>query len=460
MGVNIQFIGFGVDILNLIFKQKICNLFGWEDDEFDSIFAEKPFRAIRINPLKADFDLVQSGFDFELKNSPFYKDSYYISKDFEGVGNLPLHHAGGFYVQEPSASSVLSVVDAKPGERILDLCAAPGGKSTGIGAALKGQGLLWSNEYVRNRAAALLSNIERIGITNGVVSSLSADYLCSELEGFFDAVAVDAPCSGEGMWRHNPQVENQWSEEYVLKCASLQREILSSAVLAVRSGGRLIYSTCTFSKEENEDNVAWLLENYPEFTLEKIDVEFGMGGLSGDESIDSKVRRITPKNGGEGHFVALFKKAGENNCKSFCFDEDISTGNKKIVTEFLKDNFDETPKGVLFEKNNLIYIVPEQSPKIKGDILRYGLLVGEVRKNRIEPSHALFTAAGVTPKRTLNLSLDDERLYKFLKGEEIKADGENGYTAVMINNVPLGFGKCSNGRLTNRYPKGLRIQNL
>lgn len=443
--------------MNPVFKQRTCDMFGWESAEFDNIFSEKPLRAIRINPLKTNLQIVQAGFDFELKNTPFYKESYYIPQDFEGVGNLPLHHAGGFYVQEPSASSVLSVVNAKPGEKILDLCAAPGGKSTGIAAQLMGEGLLWSNEYIRSRASALLSNIERMGIANAVVSSLSAEYLCSSLEGFFDAVVVDAPCSGEGMWRHNSQVENQWSEEYVLKCSALQKEILASATLAVMSGGRLIYSTCTFAKEENEENVAWFLKNYPDFTLEKIDFDFGIGGLSGNAEIDSKVRRITPKNGGEGHFVALFKKAGEKQYVSTDFAENITPQSKKIVTEFLENNFDLMPTGTLYEKNNLVYLVPLGTPQIKGDVLRYGLFLGEIRKNRIEPSHALFTAVGVAPKRKLNLSLDDQRVYKFLKGEEILSDGENGYTAILVNDIPLGFGKSSGGRITNRYPKGLRI---
>ena len=443
--------------MNSVFKKRICDLFSWSNEFFDKIFSEKPFRAIRVNPLKADFKTVQSNFNFELKNTPFYKDSYYIPSDFEGVGNLPLHHAGGFYVQEPSAASVLTVIDAKPNEKILDLCAAPGGKSTGIAAAMQGKGLLWSNEYIRNRATVLLSNIERMGISNAVVSSLSADYLCSSLEGFFDAVAVDAPCSGEGMWRHNELVEKQWSEEYVLKCAAIQREILTSAANAVMSGGRLIYSTCTFAKEENEDNVAWFLENNPEFALEKINADFGMGGISGNQEIDNKVRRIIPVNGGEGHFVALFRKKGEKVNVNAKFEEKISPESKKIVTEFLNDNFNEIPEGVLLEKNNLIYLAPVEAPLIKGDILRYGLLVGEMRKNRLEPSHALFTAAEVSPKRSLDLKLNDERLYKFLKGEEIHSDGESGYTAVRVEGVPLGFGKCSGTRLTNRYPKGLRI---
>lgn len=444
--------------MNSIFKNRVCGSFGWSIEDFDRIFSEAPFRGIRINPLKSDVKKVQSGLEFKLDSTSFYKDSYYIPKDYEGIGNLPLHHAGAFYVQEPSASSVLTVIDAKPGERILDLCAAPGGKSTGIAASLMGKGLLWSNEYVRKRAAALLSNIERIGVTNAVVSSLSADYLCSTLAGFFDVVAVDAPCSGEGMWRHNEQVEKQWSEDYVKECAALQRQILSSAAEAVRPGGRLIYSTCTFSKEENEDNVIWFLEQFPEFTLTEITADFGSRGLSGNTDIDSKVRRVLPTDGGEGHFVALFKKSGE--CEPISLStigENISPQNKKITTEFLNENFLSLPDGILYEKNDLVYLVPNGTPEVKGDILRYGLLLGEIRKNRIEPAHALFTAAGVEPKRVLELELSDERLRKFLKGEEIPTDGENGYTAVRVFGAPLGFGKCSNGRLTNRYPKGLRL---
>lgn len=444
--------------LNLIYQERICRLLGWTPEEFDEIYAAEPVRGIRINPLKSDLAQVQSGFDFALKPTLFYKDSYYIPSDLEGIGNYPLHHAGGYYVQEPSATSVLTAVDAQPGERILDLCAAPGGKSTGIAAGIGATGLLWSNEYVRGRAAALLSNIERMGIPNAVVSSLSADYLCRELAGFFDAVVVDAPCSGEGMWRHNPQVEAQWSPEYVAECADLQKEILTAAAEAVRPGGRLIYSTCTFNLQENEDNVIWFLKNHPDFKLEEIPGSFGIGGHSGDSAVDAMVRRITPKQGGEGHFVARFRKAsgGEpSRVPTVC--ESISAADQKIVTAFFAENFSQMPTGLLIEKNNLIYLVPDGTPEVRGDILRYGLLVGELRKNRLEPAHALFTAAGLQPIRRLELALADERLTRFLKGEEIPMEGEKGYTAVTVAGCPLGFGKCSGSRLTNRYPKGLRL---
>ena len=443
--------------MNSLFKSKTMALLNLSDADFDALYLEKSFRGIRINPLKSSLDTVQSGFDFKLENTPFYKDSYYIPSDYEGIGNSPLHHAGGFYVQEPSASSVLTVVNAKPGQKILDLCAAPGGKSTGIAACLCGEGLIWSNEYVRKRAAALLSNIERIGVTNAVVSSLSADYLCQSLEGFFNTVVVDAPCSGEGMWRHNEQAQNQWSDELVADCAALQRQILTSAVKAVKGGGRLVYSTCTLNLDENENNVKWFLNEFPNFSLEKIEPTFGSSGLLGDENIDNFVRRVLPTDGGEGHFIASFKRCDETFYDVTTISESISPQNKKLVTDFLNENFDKLPQGVLLEKNNLVYLVPSITPNIKGDILRFGILIGEIRKNRIEPAHALFAAAGVVPKRRLDLTLDDKRLIPFLKGQEIEHNGQGGYTAVTVLGAPLGFGKSSSGRLTNRYPKGLRL---
>ncbi len=440
------------------FKKKFIKLFGVTEKEFDEIYSAEAFRGIRINPLKSDIERVSKNFGFPLEKSSFYEHSYYLPKGFSGVGNLALHHAGGFYSQEPSASSVLSVVEVKPGDKVLDLCAAPGGKSTGIGSMLKGSGLLWSNEFVRKRAAALVSNIERIGIKNGVVSSLDTNYLCGSLEGFFDKVVVDAPCSGEGMWRHNPLVEEQWSGDLVLQCADLQRQILSAGAKAVAPGGRLIYSTCTFSVEENEDNVKWFLENFTEFKLLKIPFDFGMGGISGDKNIDGSVKRIIPTLGGEGHFLAVFERQnGDFWAEPEYISENISKENKKITLDFLKENFEDFNPGILFEKNNTVYSVAENTPFIKGDVLRFGLPIGEVRKNRIEPSHAIFTAAGITPRRKFNLSLEDQKVEEFLKGYEIVSDiNQKGYVQILVENAPLGFGKQSGDRITNKYPKGLR----
>ena len=441
------------------FKNRLCKIMNITGSNFDEIYSKKAFRGIRINTLKTNFNIVQKSFDFHLEPTPFFKDEYYIPSNFEKIGNTPLHHAGGFYVQEPSATSVLSVLDVKAGDKILDLCAAPGGKSTGIAALLNNQGLLWSNEYIRNRASILLSNIERMGVSNCVVSSFDSKYLAEKLEGFFDTVLIDAPCSGEGMWRHNPLVENEWSESSVLECAQRQKEILANGAKTLKSGGVLVYSTCTFSVEENEENVKWFLENFNDFSLEKIDLPFGQGGVFGDNNIDNKVKRIFPTQGGEGHFIAKFKKNKSFEKYDYNYiTQDISKENSKIVNAFLSDNFAKIPDGVLIEKNGLVYLVPHNTPKILGDILRYGLFIGEIRKTRLEPSHALFACPSAVPKRILDLSLFDERVELFLKGNEIKINSDqNGYVGIMVEGCPLGFGKYSNGRVTNKYPKGLRL---
>ena len=445
--------------MNLKFKKQTCLLMGISEEEFDTLYATPSFRGIRINTAKTSLKAVQKCFEQPLEKAPFYKDEYYISPSLSGVGNLPLHHSGGFYVQEPSASSVLSVVDPQPFENILDLCAAPGGKSTGMGVELKGEGILWSNEYVRKRAVTLLSNIERMGISSAAVSSFDSAYLCESLSGFFHKVLVDAPCSGEGMWRHNPLVEKEWSEEAVDNCAIRQKEILNNAAKAVRSGGRLIYSTCTFNKKENEEVVIWFLENHPEFSLEKINLNFGRGGLSGREEIDSAVKRVFPTDGGEGHFIASFKRVVDSNEYFGGFvEENISSFDKKLVSKFLEENFSVWPDGNFVVKNNSIYIVPKNMPYIKGDVLRFGLFVGEIRKGRIEPSHAMFTSFATKPKRVLDLELTDDRVQKFLMGSEIESEeGENGFVGITVCGCPLGFGKRSAGRITNRYPKGIRL---
>lgn len=447
--------------MNLEFKNNFCTLVGCGSEEFDNLFKMPPFRGIRVNTLKADLKTVQKCFDFNLTQTPFFKNEYYIPSGYSGIGNLPLHHAGAFYVQEPSASSVLSVLDVKPGDKVLDLCAAPGGKSTGIAEALKGNGILWSNEFIKKRAVALLSNIERMGIPNAVVSSMDTEYLCKALVGFFDCVLVDAPCSGEGMWRHNPLVEQEWSIKNIDLCVNRQRQILNSAAKAVRAGGRLVYSTCTFNVRENEENVLWFLGEHKEFVLKNIRVEFGRKGLLGRSDIDDAVRRVLPQDGGEGHFIAVFEKDSNNigNTEYDTFSENISPNNKIAVESFLKSNFSVLPEGILIEKNNMVSLVPNGLPKIKGDILRCGILLGEIRKGRLEPAHSLFAAIGTKPLRKLDLSINDPLIYSFLRGAEIPAEvSDPGYIAIMVEGCPLGFGKRSANRITNKYPKGLRLK--
>lgn len=413
------------------------------------------FRGISVNRLKTTPEKLLPLLPFAVEKSPFYQDGYYIPSDTDSIGSLSLHHAGAFYVQEPSAASAVSLLDIHKGDHVLDLCAAPGGKSAQIASLLGGSGLIWSNEIVRNRAQILLSNFERMGIARGVVSSCHPDVLCERLSGCFDKVLVDAPCSGEGMFRKNPDAIAEWSREHVLACANRQLSILQSAARCVRDGGTLVYSTCTFSHEENEGVLAHFLETCPDFEPYDIDEPFGR------KTEYANAVRITPIEGGEGHFAARFRKKGDGirSTNTFRPGKSKNRDAEKLAEKFLDDIFTVRPELVPTIIGNKLYLIQEDIPPVDGiGVIRAGVFSGEFVKNRIEPAHSLFTSADPEHlRRVLDLHIDDPRVSEFLHGNETDCNGDSGYTAVAVEGIITGFGKCSNGRLKNKYPKGLRM---
>lgn len=426
-------------------------------DDFEKyleLLAQSPFRGISINRIKAEPEKLIPLLPFKTKKNPYYDDGYYICSNESGIGDLPLHHAGAFYVQEPSAASAVSLLNIQKGDKVLDLCAAPGGKSAQIASKLNGSGLLWSNETVKKRSKILLSNFERMGIANGVVSSCYPEILCEKLSGFFDSVLVDAPCSGEGMFRKNPDAALEWSKEHVAACAKRQLSILKSASKCVKAGGILVYSTCTFSKEENEDIVSKFLECCPEFE------PYETNETIGRKTEYKNAVRITPIEGGEGHFAARFrKKDGYGNEKNIdAYTSKIKKDTQILIDKFLDDIFVVRPRLRYNVVGSKIYLLPDDMPFVDGaGVIRAGVFAGETARNRIEPAHALFMSSKPSSlRRVVYISSEDKRIDDFLKGLEIDCDCENGYAGVAYCGIIVGFGKCSNGRLKNKYPKGLR----
>ena len=456
--------------LHTAFLDEMKDMLGSEYADFLACMEQPHKRGIRINTLKMPFgERDKLGLDLEL--CPFSPSGFYLRSSEGGIGRSPWHHAGAFYSQEPSAMSAVTVLNPQPGERVLDLCAAPGGKSTQIAAALQGEGLLWSNEYVKKRAQILLSNIERMGVRNAVVSNAHPDMLAAKLAGFFDKVLVDAPCSGEGMFRRDEIAVNEWTPEHSATCAVRQLAILESAAPCVRDGGVLVYSTCTFSFCENEDVVIAFLEHHPEFSIEDSGVTFGRPGFDRSDAFDlTRSRRIFPMDGGEGHFVARLRKSGGDfsNISAAPAGNINPNDNEKRAAALFEEGFTCQPYGAIVQIGESCYLQPKEMreiPDLRGlGILRGGVLLGEILRGRIEPSHALFMAAMPEEcRRIVSLAPDSAELAAFLHGEEIDlpptCEGFKGFTAVACGNTVTGFGKASGGRLKNRYPKGLRILN-
>lgn len=429
---------------------------GEDYDEYIRCFDNEPFRGLRVNTLKCDDSLLLDKLHISMKKTPFYSHGYYIENSVGGLGNHPFHHAGAFYLQEPSAMSAVTALQVSPGDKVLDLCAAPGGKSTQIAAQLCGEGLLVSNEIVASRAKILCSNLERMGVKNAVVTNDRPDAIAEELCGFFDKVLVDAPCSGEGMIRREPAAVSEWRLESHDECAARDEKILDSAAKCVKNGGVLVFSTCTLSPQENEQTVARFLHRHPEFQLDDIAAQFGRAAYSRvcDEPDIVKARRIIYPDGGEGHFVARMVKISADTQSA----ADIAVYNDKnpLFEQFMNEHFNVSYDNIKTVKNS-VYIMPEFMPVLnKIHVLRAGIFAGEAVKNRFEPSHQLYVSHSANEhKQRLDLDCDDEQIRRFLHGEEIDC-GLKGYTAVSVNGVVTGLGKASNGRLKNRYPKGLR----
>ncbi len=428
-------------MLPLEFLNRMEKLLGEEYPAFLQSLERPRAVALRFNPLKGE----RPDMSFVGENVPWEAKGYYYMPDAR-PGLHPYHDAGVYYLQEASAMSAVALLDPQPGERICDLCAAPGGKSTQIAGRMAGEGFLLCNEINPKRAKVLSQNIERMGISHALVTNEHPENLSRRLQGYFDRVLIDAPCSGEGMFRKEEAAITDWSEETVFMCAARQREILHSAAQLVRPGGRLVYSTCTFAPEENEQTVASFLKGHPEFAAEEIEAPWFAKTGTG-------MFRLWPhKLLGEGHFAAVLRKTGGEEGST---PEEKGQNLPKEWKDFARETGICLPSGKTVMFGDRVYWAPVETPELRGlKVLRPGLELGEVRKGRFVPAHALALYLK-NAKQTQNFPADSREIGEYLHGEVVPTD-KTGWCLVLVDGYSIGWGKGDGSVLKNHYPKGLR----
>lgn len=461
------------------FTEKMKAILGEEYPAFLDSYDQPRHYGLRVNTAKISTEEFERLAPFHLTPIPWVENGYYYEEQ-DQPSRHPFYFAGLYYLQEPSAMTPASRLEIIPGERVLDLCAAPGGKATELGAKLKGTGVLVANDISASRAKALLKNVEIFGIPNSFLLNEAPARIAGAFEGFFDKILVDAPCSGEGMFRKEPEVAKAWSEGKPQACAKQQKEILLQAARMLRPGGKLLYSTCTFSPEENEQIIQFLLEACPEFSLLDIEgyegFEPGRPELAGGNPMLQKCVRIWPhKMAGEGHFLALLEKEGNSRQEGESGEERsaknperirLTRQERQLLEDFLADVSMELEPSRIEVRKGQAYYLPDLPQISKGlSFVRNGLYLGEMKKDRFEPSQAFAMALGKEGYASLvNLPWTDERIMRYLKGETIQVEElpvkrENGWQLVCVNGYPLGWGKLVNGLLKNKYLSGWRIRS-
>lgn len=444
------------------FIERMKATLGGEFGAFIAQYELPPVRGLRVNTLRLSKERFLSICPWKTEQADTLDEGLILVDEAEHIGTHPYHIAGLFYMQEPSAMSVIEAAEILPGMKVLDLCAAPGGKSGGIAARLRGKGLLVSNEIVPSRAKQLARNLERLGIVNAVVASAHPDAVADALPAYFDRVIVDAPCSGEGMFRKDPTAIAEWSPEHVASCAARQKMILESAARCVAPGGKLIYSTCTFSEEENERAIEGFLAKHEGFSLEMM-------------------HRLYPHAvKGEGHFAARLVRNGKAiPAKTGRKDERCPARKapalrqpdkslERPVREFLSSALEDADAAALPLRvygGKLLYC-PFDYPDVLTalPVVSFGVEIGEFVKSRIRPSHTFFMAAhGLSYRKCFDFAAEDPALLSFLGGntlpvgERTAAEFSGCFCPVTVGGFPVGFGKIADGQLKNHLPKGLTV---
>ncbi|NLK99858.1 MAG: NOL1/NOP2/sun family putative RNA methylase [Clostridiales bacterium] len=476
------------------FEDKMKRLLGDEYKEYLQCYHKPHFSGIRVNTLKISPEEFEHLSPFSLKRIPWIYNGYYYDPDQQPARH-PYYYAGLYYIQEPSAMTPASLLPIEEGDMVLDICAAPGGKSTELGARLNTTGMLVSNDISNSRAKALLKNIELFGIRNALVLSEAPNKLADYFPEVFDKILVDAPCSGEGMFRKTPSIIKNWEQYGVEYYNKLQKEIILFAAKMLKPGGKILYSTCTFSPEENEGTIAYLLKECPDMHVidalpsmeerKRLGISFdGFDSgkpewVDGPDELKHCIRLWPHKIDGEGHFIALLQKdydgssIGNTNKQTFTYGDyrikgrsisnnSLSDEAKEFLTDIkifsqLDNLIDE---GRILIQNDRVYLVPENYEEKKGlRTLRQGLFLGEMKKKRFQPSKALASSLSSRDyEAIINVSSKDTEAISYLKCETLTVDTDNpnGWQLVSVDGYPLGWGKLTNKTLKNMYLPGWR----
>ncbi|MCI9236951.1 RsmF rRNA methyltransferase first C-terminal domain-containing protein [Lachnospiraceae bacterium 50-23] len=458
------------------FQNKMKELLKDEFPDYIACYEEPRYYGLRVNTNKISVEEFQKISPFEIRPVPWIENGFYYDGETAAPSRHPYYFAGLYYLQEPSAMTPASRLPIEPGDRVLDVCAAPGGKATELGARLQGIGVLIANDISNSRAKGLLKNIEVFGIGNVLVLSEEPGKLVGYFKEYFDKILIDAPCSGEGMFRKDRKMIKAWEEHGPEFFANLQKSIIIQAAEMLKPGGMMLYSTCTFDGRENEQMVEYLLERHPEFEILSITPYDGFAhGIpeltkSKDEAYKRTVRIFPHKMKGEGHFLALLRKRNIREtdlAKSVNEDSSAGRGRKKLpqeLEEFFRGITWKLDADRLEIHGERVYYMPCSLPDVRGiRFLRTGLLLGELKKNRFEPSQALAMCLKKEEYgKVLNLKAEDVRISRYLKGETLEVsdvlpETSNGWYLVCVDGYPLGWGKLTRGTMKNKYLPGWRL---
>lgn len=439
--------------MNRLFEKQMQDILKNEYPDFMKALEQPAVKAFYLNPHKKEaIKYLNKEF---IQPHVVVKDGYYFNYEKYPLGKSPFFSCGLYYIQEPSAMLVTHFLNIQKDDYILDMCAAPGGKTCAAASQLSEDGLMIANDIVPLRAKILSENVERFGLKNTIVTNCNPLVFENQLKGFFDKIILDAPCSGEGMFRKSDAAIETWSLEKVHECAHIQRQLLDAAMNLLKPEGQLIYSTCTYNTIENEEQIQYLLNHY-NCSLIPLKKSHGMSpGMNMEEAV-----RLYPHHyQGEGHFIALIQKHGEMTpFKSKNLKPVISKQNQLLVQDFYKTYLNCKVPTYLYDNNNHIYAILPQFPELKGiRVLRNGFYLGECKKNRFEPSLALALTLQINDvKQFYRFHENDQEVTQYLHGETIEGSTQKGYGIIFVEDYPLSFYKESNHQAKNLYPKGLR----